>query len=148
MPQPQEAGRVTDTDSHALFLSTNANEVSPAAYEHILTNTIYISKEQRIGITNFLKWLSVDLNVELSETIFNDYTSGIGSTMHEGINNKILESLPIEVKIDIINKLFLSFGKIRDLSILLKLSKLTHSLHTPPILFLTKNLGYFVVPNP
>ena len=31
MPQPQEAGRVIDTDSHALFISNNANEVSLAA---------------------------------------------------------------------------------------------------------------------
>ncbi len=47
MPQPQEAGRVTDTDSHALFLCSNANEGRPAAKrEHgfYLTNKLYTWK--------------------------------------------------------------------------------------------------------
>ena len=33
MPQPQKAGRVTDTESHALFVYTNANEERPAAQD-------------------------------------------------------------------------------------------------------------------
>lgn len=85
--------------------------------------TVYLTKEQRISITNFLKWLIVDFDVELNEAIFEDYISGIGSTMHECIDNEVLESLPKEVKVDIVNKLLLSFGKISDLSILLKLSQ-------------------------
>lgn len=88
-----------------------------------MATTVYLTKEQRISITNFLKWLSVDFDMELNEAIFEEYTSGIGSTMHEGINNEILESLPQEVKTDILNKILLSFGKIHDLSILLKLSQ-------------------------
>lgn len=88
-----------------------------------MATTVYLTKEQRISITNFLKWLMVDFEVELNEAIFKDYISGIGSTMHEGINNEVLESLPKEVKVDIVNKLLLSFGKISDLSILLKLSQ-------------------------
>lgn len=88
-----------------------------------MATTVYITKEQRISITNFLQWLMVDFDVELNEVIFEDYISGIGSTMHEGINNEVLESLPKEVKVDIVNKLLLSFGKISDLSILLKLSQ-------------------------
>lgn len=88
-----------------------------------MATTVYLTKEQRISITNFLKWLMVDFNVDLNEAIFEDYISGIGSTMHEGINNEILETLPKEVKVDIVNKLLLSFGKISDFSILLKLSQ-------------------------
>ena len=88
-----------------------------------MATTVYLTKEQRISITNFLKWLMVDFDVELNEAIFEDYISGIGSTMHEGINNEVIESLPKEVKVDIVNKLLLSFGKISDLSILLKLSQ-------------------------
>lgn len=88
-----------------------------------MATTVYITKEQRISITNFLKWLMVDFDVELNEVIFEDYISGIGSTMHEGINKEVLESLPKEIKVDIINKLLLSFGKISNLSILLKLSQ-------------------------
>ena len=52
-----------------------------------MATTVYLTKEQRISITNFLKWLMVDFNVDLKEAIFEDYISGIGSTMHEGINN-------------------------------------------------------------
>lgn len=88
-----------------------------------MSTTVYLTKGQRICITNFLKWLMVDFDVELNEATFEDYISGIGSTMHEDINNEILETLPKEVKVDIINKLLLSFGKISDLSILLKLSQ-------------------------
>ncbi len=35
MPQPLTVGRVTDTDSHALFLCSNANEGRPAAIKDI-----------------------------------------------------------------------------------------------------------------
>lgn len=88
-----------------------------------MATTVYLTKEQRINITNFLKWLMVDFDVELNEAIFEDYISGIVLTMHEGVNNDILEALPKEVKVDIVNKLLLSFGKISDLSTLLKLSQ-------------------------
>ena len=88
-----------------------------------MATTVYLTKEQRINITNFLKWLMVDFDVELNEAIFENYISGIGSTMHEDIDNEILKNLPQEVKVDIVNKLLLSFGKISDLSILLKLSQ-------------------------
>ena len=88
-----------------------------------MTPNFYLTKEQRVAVTNFLKWFMVDFDIELNEAIFEDYTSGINSTMNEGINNEILEALPKEVKIDIINKLFLSLGKISDLSLLQRLSQ-------------------------
>lgn len=88
-----------------------------------MATTVYLTKEQRVSVTNFLKWLMVNFNVELNEAIFEDYTSGIGYTMHEGVNIEVLQLLPREIKTDIVNRLLFSFGKISDLSALLKLSQ-------------------------
>ena len=84
--------------------------------------TIYLTREQRTQITNLLKWLMVDLDLELNETVFSEYIFGINASMHIGLDKSILNALPTATKTDIVNLIFLSVGTISDDSLPLRIS--------------------------